>query len=119
MILKQLFENVTTQGYRSNVIKPLIALLIIMLTATIALFHYKIPFFGYCTGILSIIIVIIYLVAYLICLNKNPDLLRSERYNLEKTAMENVAIKGDSNSAQIQAPQREFIVIQNKNNSNE
>jgi hypothetical protein len=118
--LSQLLEHATSQGYKSNIIKPLLGMEIILLFATVALFRFNALLFAYILGSLAIVVVIGFLFSYFYCLFNNPDLLRSERYNLEKTAIEKVAVTGDSvSSPEILLPQRDFVLIRAKNDKSE
>lgn len=116
--LKQILEHATSQGYRSNVLKPLLGMEIILLIATIFLFRFGINVLGYILGSIAIVIIICFLFGYFYCLFKDPNLLRSERYNLEKTALEKVAISGDSGyKSHIQLPNHEYVVVESINDT--
>ncbi|MBB4036543.1 glucan phosphoethanolaminetransferase (alkaline phosphatase superfamily) [Dysgonomonas hofstadii] len=93
--LRHIFEHASSQGYKSNVVKSLFGLLSILLTATILLFKIGENVFGYILGCLSVLIVLAFLFAYFYCLFKDPNLLRSEKFVLEKTAIEK-ALMSDS-----------------------
>ncbi|WP_343524384.1 hypothetical protein [Pedobacter sp.] len=110
--LTSFLEHATSQGYRSNVVKPLTTMAIILIVATGFLFYFKVDFFGYLIGSLAVLMVIAFLISYFICLFKNPDLLRSEKYNLEKTAIEKVSYNGDSVVGHVQLPPREYVMVQ-------
>jgi len=116
-MLTSILQQATSQGYRSNVVKPLMGMVIILLCATAVLFYVKFFLFATIIGGLAIAIVVAFLIAYFYCLWKNPDLLRSERYNLEKTAMEKTSITGDSLNGQIQLPQRDYVIIEANNST--
>lgn len=109
--LKDLLEHATTQGYKSNVIKPLSGMMIIFLIGTVVLSYFNVAYFPIVLGVLTTICGIGMLFAYFFCLFKNPDLLRSEKYNLEKTAIEKVSITGDSSTrASILMPRSDYII---------
>lgn len=111
--LSQILENATSQGYKSNVVKPLMGILIIMLTASIILAYLKVNGLSIACAVFAFLIVIVFLVGYFYCLFTNPDLLRSEKFVLEKTAIENVAFKGDSMSKGfLNAPELDYVKIE-------
>lgn len=113
--LSEIIEHATSQGYRSNVVKPLLGMEVILLLATITCYYIGALIFANILGGLCILLVLCFLVSYFYCLFKNPDLLRSEKYNLEKTAMEKIAISGDSTSkVKVLAPQMDFILVEAK-----
>lgn len=118
--LKQILEHATSQGYRSNVLKPLYGICIILFLAAIASFYFKAEAMAYICLCFAFLIVLSFLFCYFYCLFKNPDLLRSERFNLEKTALERVNQSGDSFSGKIKLPEKDFIVYKeiSKKNSN-
>lgn len=109
--ITSLLNHATSQGYRTNVVKPLMGMVIILLVATIALFYFGFIIPAYIIGIFSLICIICFLGCYMYCLFKNPDLLRSEKYNLEKTALEKVSITGDSVNGRLQAPQMDYVIV--------
>lgn len=115
--LRQLVEHATSQGYKANVLKPLIGMEVVLLFATISLFKLDIFVFGYIVGALCVIILICFIYCYFYCLFKDPNLLRSERYNLEKTAIDKISIQGDSSfKSHIAIPDTRYVVIESMNN---
>lgn len=118
--LKNILESVTSQGYRSNVVKPLMGVMVICGIGSIVAFYYEAEILAFVFIGLVCFTVIAFVVAYYICLFRNPDLLRSERYNLEKTAIEKATIKGDStNICRIQIPGNDYLLINGNNNREE
>jgi hypothetical protein len=110
---KEIFENATSQGYRSNVVKPLMGFLIITFIFTAVFVYLEINILAYITFGISGLTALVFLSGYIYCLIKNPDLLRSEKYNLEKTAIEKIAIKGDSTSeVKIISPEMDYVVVE-------
>ena len=109
----EMLEHATSQGYGSNIVKPLLGMMIIMLLATIFLFSVGAFVFANFSGGICLLLVVAFLFSYFYCLFKNPDLLRSERYNLEKTAIEKVSMSGDSMSeGKLQAPKMDYVIIE-------
>lgn len=110
--LNALLEHATSQGYKSNVIKPLVGMMIVFVIGTIASHYFGVPYMPTILCILSTLCGIGLLFAYFFCLIKSPDLLRSERYNLEKTAIEKVALIGDSTTkTSITFPHSDYVVV--------
>ena len=111
--LKHIFEHASSQGYKSNVVKSLFGLLSILLTATIILFKVEAIVFGYILGSVSILIVFAFLFAYFYCLFKDPTLLRSEKFILEKTAIEKAMISDSTKmNMSINPPKSEFVTYE-------
>lgn len=106
----------TSQGYRSNVIKPMMGLLIIAGIGLMAALHYHNTFVIYFFCSISAITFIAAIVAYFICLCKNPDLLRSEKFILEKTAIEKASIHGDSVNGTLVPPKTDYVLLHSANN---
>lgn len=118
--LKDLLEHATSQGYKSNVIKPLSGMMIIFVIGAIASHYFDVPYLPFLLALLATICGTGMLIAYFFCLFRNPDLLRSERYNLEKTAIEKVSITGDSTTRQsIVMPHTDYVVVEGKQLSKE
>jgi hypothetical protein len=118
----EIAENASSQGYRSNVVKPLSGMVIILLLGSGGLYTVKNFLFANIIGGLAIVLVIAFIISYFFCLLKNPDLLRSEKYNLEKSAIEKIAITGDSRtSSNIVPPIMDYVVVESvtENNENE
>jgi uncharacterized membrane protein len=94
--IKALFEQAITTGYRSTVLNPLNWLISILTTGGICSYHFGVPiwvtttFFGF-----DIMAIIIYLFAYIYLMFKDKDALRSEKYSIQKLAIEK-GIYGDS-----------------------
>lgn len=110
-----LLEHATSQGYKSNVIKPLVAMVIVFIVGGIASHYFNVPYLPIALFILATVGGVASLVAYFFCLFKNPDLLRSERYNLEKTAIEKVSITGDSATrTSIAMPNSDYIIVEGR-----
>lgn len=83
------FQQATAHGSRSTVLRPLSWFLGICVTAVIASVEAKAPswvtiLFGSMCGASAIL----FLVAYVYCLFSDRDALRSERYSIQKLALE-------------------------------
>lgn len=113
--INNLLEHATSQGYKSNVMKPLLGINIIFITGGIISHYFGVPYLPIVLIILSTVGGVCLLFAYFFCLLKNPDLLRSEKYNLEKTAIEKVSITGDSTTKRsIAMPRTDYVVVEGK-----
>ncbi len=109
----EMLEHATSQGNRSNVVKPLLGMMVILLVAVVFLYKVDAVLFASILGGVAILLVFAFLYSYFYCLFKNPDLLRSEKYNLEKTAMEKVSFSGDSTSKiKVNLPEMQYIVAE-------
>lgn len=107
---KQILEHASSQGYKSNVLKPLFGLLSVLLLTTIVCIYLGNEIFANICLTVSLLIVVCFLVCYFYCLFKSPDLLRSEKFNLEKTAMEKIAL-GDSSTGRIKIQDTDYVII--------
>ncbi|MFC4477408.1 hypothetical protein [Flavobacterium chungangensis] len=109
----EIAENASSQGHKANVVKPLSGMAIILLLGSGGLYYVGSYLFANIIGGLAVLIIIAFLVSYFFCLFKNPDLLRSEKYNLEKTAIEKIALVGDSRtSTSINAPEMDYVTVE-------
>lgn len=113
-IYSLLTSHLSNQGSKSNIVKPLTYVMAMLLAASIILLKLEVNLVGYILLGLFGLVLIAFLVTYFICLFKNPDLLRSERYNLEKTAIEKTALLGDSRSS-ITPADRDFVAYNGNN----
>ena len=95
--LSQIFASGQNQGSKSNVIKPLLFISGVILIGLIFAIKYEAPnivtnslivFFGISFAAL--------LFAYFYCLVKNPNLLRSEHYNIEQSIIQKTSFIGES-----------------------
>jgi hypothetical protein len=92
-----LLQHAAAQGSRSTVLRPLGWLLGICVTAAVACVEVKAPSWLITLfGVSSAVTVLLYLVAYIFCLIKDRDALRTERYSIQKLAMEKGYATGDS-----------------------
>ena len=88
-MIKALLEQASTKGTKSTVLKPLGWMMLITVGSTLSSFFYKTPewisyiFFGFTVFTMSL-----YLIAYIYCLIKDRDSLRSETYSIQKLAIE-------------------------------
>ena len=107
---KEFVENASSQGSKSNIVKPLLGLISILLVGVFFLFKYNMESLAYVLIVLLIITFVAFIFTYFYCLFTNADLLRSEKYNLEKTAMEKISFSGDSVSKYaIDLPAMEYV----------
>lgn len=91
-------EQMNTTISRSDVLKPLAWLITILISATIMLTYVKAPEnLIYLSFGLAGVTTLLYFFAYVFCLLKDRDALRSEKYSLNKMAIEH-GLLGDSNT---------------------
>lgn len=112
--LSQILENATSQGYRSNAIKPLSGLIIICITSSFLFAYINVMTLSIVFSIVTILLIVGFVIGYFYCLFNSPDLLRSEKYILEKTAIEKVSQLGDSfnKGATIVNPDLDYVVVE-------
>lgn len=95
--LNILIDRATSQGYKSNVLRPITSIVAIILASSIYYCYqgsFALAFLSLC---LVIVFAVLFIGTFLYCIIKKPDLLRSERYNLQMKAMEqNISSSGDS-----------------------
>lgn len=83
-------------GSRSTILKPLGVALSMLLSATILAFYLRLPLMvGIVFGVFTGITLTLYLFTHMYCLFKNPEWLRSEKYSIQKLAIEKGFV-GDS-----------------------
>lgn len=110
---KSLFQHAANQGYKANVVKPLIGMAAILLFIGLMLMYIEQDIMGYIIFGSAIVMVIVFVISYFMCLAKDPDLLRSERFVIEKSALEKVSISGDSTfPGTINLPHLDYLKIE-------
>jgi hypothetical protein len=81
---------------RSDILRPLAALLGLLMAFVLLLLAMKAPdWLVMGAGISIFLCVLLYISAYLYCLRSNPDSLRSEKYSLQKLAIEKRLVGDD------------------------
>jgi len=93
--IKELFERSDASGSKSTILKPLTWLISILLGAVILLQKVSAPswLIIFLVSIVGLTILIFFF-SYIFCLFKNPEALRSEKYSIQKLAIEK-GIYGD------------------------
>ena len=95
-IIRAFLEQATKQGSRSTALKPLGWLVAMLLPATLASFYFETPdWLGPTLCSFTGLSVASYLGSYFYLLFKDKDALRSERYSLQKMAIEK-GVYGDN-----------------------
>lgn len=95
--LSILIDRATSQGYKSNVLRPIISIVAVILACSI--YYCYVDAFLLALIALAIVAVfaVVFIGVFIYCIIKKPDLLRSERYNLQIKAMEqNISSSGNS-----------------------
>lgn len=95
-ILKSFFEHAASHGSRSTILKDLIWLIGVTFSALLTCSWLNIGshVLYVITGVL-VVEILLFIFAYVYCLFKNPDWLRSEKFSIQKMAIEKGVI-GDS-----------------------
>lgn len=97
-IIRQLFQQSDASGAKSTILKPITWFISLLVAGLMCALYFKannliIVFFI----ILISFACAIFFFAFIFCLFKNPDALRSETYSIQKMAIEK-GIFGDTNS---------------------
>ena len=88
-IIKALLSHSDASGSRSTILKPLTWLLGIILATLLAAFRFSAPaWFCYLLAGIAILAVLLFFFAYVFCLFKDRDALRSESFSLRKMEIE-------------------------------
>jgi len=102
--IRALLQQASAEGSRSTALKPLGWLVGMLCAASIALFSFSNPippWVGITFVALTTVAVAGYLIAYFYLMIKDRDALRSERYSIQKLAIEK-GIVGDDISGVLQ-----------------
>lgn len=100
-ILKELLQQISSDGKRSTALQPLIWLVSIVLFGTLSSFYFNLPEWVSKIFLFSLLgIIFIFIGAYIYFMLTNSDALRSETYSLNKMAIEKSMV-GDSISGLI------------------
>lgn len=87
-VIKSFLQQANSNGSRSNALKPLLWLIGIFLPALITSSIYCAAWVSIVLAIVLIVFCVFFVSFYWYCLVKNPDLLRSEKFNLDKMVVE-------------------------------
>lgn len=95
-IIKELLEKSDASGSKSTILKPLTWLLSVLIAGLFVLFKADAPSWMIVFFVVLIsIIVLLFLFAYIYCLFRDRDALRSEKFSIQKMAIEK-GIYGDN-----------------------
>jgi hypothetical protein len=112
-----LMQHSTASGSRSTALKPLGGLIALLLIGTLGTAKFNSPeWLLILLAILSSISVVLFIGAYLYFMFRDPDALRSEKFNIEKMAIQK-GIVGDSASGIIDEATLENIPLVNSNST--
>lgn len=94
-ILHALLQQISSEGKRSTAMQPLIWLLSILLFGTLSSFYFSLPIWvGKILIGLVVLIILVFVGVYIYLMLTNSDALRSEKYSLNKMAIQK-SILGD------------------------
>jgi hypothetical protein len=111
-LVSSLREQMHASVSRSDVLKPLAWLIGILFTGLVLLLLAKAPNWLLVFDAIALgATLALYVFSYIYCLLKDRDALRSERYSLEKMAIEH-GIFGDSETGTFEASAREPTAIE-------
>lgn len=89
-------QALSTQS-KSTVLKPLAWLIALTLTASVAMYRFSLPgWLAGTVGVLCILSIVLYIVAYIFFALTDKDSLRSERYSIQKLAIEKGFVGDDT-----------------------
>ena len=87
--LATIFNKLSSGGSKSTVLKPLFFVLCFLLTGVYVSSKLELPIIiTYCFLAGIALIFLLFIIVYVVCLFKNPDLIRSEKFVIEKMAIE-------------------------------
>jgi len=117
-IASLLREQLTTSISRSDVLKPLAWLVGMLLSAIILLAYLKAPdWLLIALAVPVFLSLALYGFAYVFCLFRDRDALRSERYSLQKMAIEQ-GLYGDDQSGQFKLDDVSPLALSSDGNKN-
>lgn len=87
-IIKSFLNQANANGSKTNVIKPLLSLIVFFLAALITSSNYCPSWITIVLAIVMFALSIFFIFVFWYCLMKQPDLLRSEKFNLDKMVVE-------------------------------
>ncbi|WP_286816930.1 hypothetical protein [Marinobacter sp. UBA3607] len=106
-LIRAFLQQASASGSKSTVLKPLGWMMLICVSATLSSAHFSLPVaLTYLFAAFSCITMALYLVAYLYCLFKDRDALRSETYSIQKMAIEKGFV-GDDVSGELEVKRDE------------
>ncbi len=99
-LIKAFFEQALAKGSKSTILKPLGWMMAICISATLTSAHFSLSeWIVYLFAGFSCITMVLYLIAYLYCLAKDRDALRSETYSIQKMAIQKGFVGDDISGA--------------------
>lgn len=100
---RSLLDSATDRPSRSNALNPLAWLAAMLLSTTLISFYLNLPVWTtYAFTSLTVFVVLVYIGAYLYLLCVDRDALRSEKYSIDKLAIEK-GVFGDNLTGQIES----------------
>lgn len=93
---KALFNLAEVGQSRSSITNPLQWTMVILLIGMVLAAAFKMPWWVLVSFLIAFLVVLaLFIYAYVFCMHTNPDVLRSENYHLSKMAIEH-GLLGDS-----------------------
>lgn len=116
-LIKSFIQHAAVEGYRSTVLKPMGGILGMFLGAALLAFYFKMPnWVGKVFVGSSLLIVGIFLFSYIYFMFTDKDALRSERFSLQKMAIERGLVGDDSRGLFEQSEKKEKLISAPDNN---
>lgn len=95
-IIRQILEHATAKGSRSTVLTALMTMSAFLLPATLLSFYINAPsWLGITLTSFLGITILLFLSSYIYFMLTNPDALRSEKYTIQKMAIESGLVGDD------------------------
>ena len=112
-LIKAFLEHASAKGTKATILKPLGWMMLIVISATLSAFYLKSPkWLGVIFSIFTCLTMILYLFAYIYCLFKDKDALRSETYSIQKLAIEKGFVGDDISGTLEPAADRSRALIE-------
>lgn len=88
-VIKLFLEQASAKGSKSTVLKPLYMMMAVCIAGVFTTFHFSFPLWSsYFFAFFTCMTMCVYLAAYVYCIFKHPDALRSESYSIQKLAIQ-------------------------------
>lgn len=114
----KMVSEANQSGGRSTILRPLIGLGILCITACICCFAFHVPdWIGTVFAATSFLIILLAIYAYIFCLHTDKDALRSEWFSINKKAIEH-GLLGDDKVGILTNLNNPVVVNKDKINKN-
>ena len=113
-MLHAILQQISSEGKRSTAMQPLIWLLGILLFGTLSSFYLALPaWVGKVLMGLLVLIILVFVGVYIYFMLTNSDALRSEKYSLNKLAIEKSVVGDDLTGILTESSTVDNVFIEN------